>query len=103
MTDERNVTELEASHGPTWRQLGEAEPGLLTLLAEATAAGPLCRDEWDVEREWAPFKNRVADLVGFHGRHRRHRRHPILGGYKAYEVAYRTLHDAPAGDLTTGV
>ncbi|MFO0800493.1 MAG: hypothetical protein U0804_23750 [Gemmataceae bacterium] len=96
MIDDRNVKALEAIHGVNWSQLVELEPGLLGLLSQAVAVGFLCRDEWDVEREWSPFKSRIADLVGFHSKHRRH---PTLGSYKAYEVVYWKLHNALTGDL----
>jgi hypothetical protein len=45
---------------------------------------------------FAPFRNAVADLVGYLGRHRDH---PVLGSVGAYEVAYQRLYDAVAGLL----
>lgn len=65
------------------RRTNTAEEPLLGRRLQI-AAGYLCRNEWDVEREWSPFKSRLADLVGFHSRHRRH---PVLGGYEAYRLA----------------
>jgi hypothetical protein len=91
-----NVQDLERTHGVTWGQLAGLEPRLDELLWQARAAGAGCRGWEDVGRLFAPFRDRLAELVGFQGRQSRH---PVLGSVGAYEVAYWQLHDAIAGLL----
>jgi anti-anti-sigma factor len=52
-----------------------------------------------VQREFAPLRNALTELVGFSSRHSRH---PLLGSVGAYEVAYWRLHDAVSGLLPVG-
>jgi hypothetical protein len=88
--------ELERAHGVTWGQLTELEPRLNELLWKAQEDGARCRCREEAARVFGPFRNAVAELVGFQGRHRDH---PVLGSVGAYEVAYWRLYDAVAGLL----
>jgi anti-anti-sigma factor len=90
------VHDLERRHGLTWGELAGMEPRLAELLWQARAAGARCRDWEDVPQTFAPFRNAVAEIVGFQGKHRGH---PVLGSVGAYEVAYWRLHEAVAGLL----
>jgi hypothetical protein len=90
------VQDLERAHGVTWGQLADLEPQLAELLWQARAAGTGCRGWDDVSRLFAPFRNRLAELIGFMSRNSRH---PILASVGAYEVAYWRLHEAIAGLL----
>ena len=91
-----SVQDLERSHAVTWGELAGLEPQLADLLWRARAAGAGCGGWEDVERVFAPFRDAVAELVGFRGRHRRH---PVLGSVGAYEVAYWRLREAVSGLL----
>jgi hypothetical protein len=91
-----SVPDLERSHAVTWGELAALEPRLAELLWRARAAGAGCGGWEDVERVFAPFRDAVAELVGFRGRHRRH---PVLGSVGAYEVAYWRLREAVSGLL----
>jgi anti-anti-sigma factor len=88
------VQSLERAHGLTWGELVGLEPRLAELLWQAREAGASCRAWEDLPRVFTPFRNAVAELVGFRSRHSRH---PILGSVGAYEVAYWRLHEAIAG------
>jgi len=90
------VHDLERAHGVTWGQLAGLEPRLAELLWQARAGGVGCRDREDVHRVFAPFRDAVAELVGFWGRHWNC---PVLGSVGAYEVAYWRLREAVAGLL----
>jgi hypothetical protein len=46
-----------------------------------------------VNRQFTPFKNDIARLVGFCGQHRGH---PVLGTHKGYDVVYWKLRNAVA-------
>jgi anti-anti-sigma factor len=82
---------IERLHGVTFYRLLELEPRLEALLWEARQAGAACRHQADVQRAFAPIRNRLTDLIGFAGQHRRHR---LLGSAGAYEVAYWKLFHA---------
>jgi hypothetical protein len=90
------VGDLERAHGVTWAELTRLEPRLDELLWEARAEGARCHRWTDVEPVFAPFKNALAELVGFLGSHRGH---PLLGSVGAYQVAYWRLHHAVSGLL----
>jgi hypothetical protein len=88
--------ELERAHGVTWAQLVELEPRLNELLWKARESGSRCRCREEVSEVFSPFRNAVAELVGFRGPHRDH---PVLGSGGAYEVAYWRLYEAVTGLL----
>jgi anti-anti-sigma factor len=90
------VHDLEQRHRLTWGELTGMEPRLMELLWKARAAGARCRGWEDVPQTFAPFRNAVAEIVGFQGKHRGH---PVLGSVGAYEVAYWRLHEAVTGLL----
>jgi hypothetical protein len=90
------VHDLERAHGVTWGELAGLEPRLAELLWQARAAGIGCRGREDVHRVFAPFRDALAELVGFRGRHNNH---PVLGSVGAYEVAYWRIREAVAGLL----
>ena len=90
------VADLERAHGVTWGQLAGLEPQLAELLWQARAAGAGCQDREDLQREFAPIRDAVAELVGLRGRHRNC---PLLGSVGAYEVAYWRLREAVASLL----
>jgi hypothetical protein len=71
------------------------EPRLASLLAEVRAARPADSDEFELEGIWCRFKNKIADLVGWHRRHG----DPLLRTQEAYRTAYETLLSALHGDL----
>jgi hypothetical protein len=83
----------------TWQELTEQEPELASLLWQARQCGAACRTWSDVSWAFAPFRSRLADLIGFLGRHRGH---PVLGSPAAYNVAYGKLYDAVSGLLVRG-
>ena len=60
------------------------------------AAGADCRGWEDAARVFAPFRDAVAELVGFRCPRNTH---PVLGSVAAYEVAYQRLYDAVVGLL----
>jgi anti-anti-sigma factor len=91
-----NVHDLERKHGITWGDLVGMEPRLAELLWQARSAGARCRGWEEVRQAFAPFRNAVAEVVGFQSKHRGH---PVLGSVGAYEVAYWRLHDAISGLL----
>jgi hypothetical protein len=91
-----NVRDLERSHGITWNELADLEPGLPQLLREARQASLFCRQWSDVERLFAPIRAAVVEMVGFASSNCRH---TVLGGLGAYQVAYWKLYDAVAGLL----
>jgi hypothetical protein len=91
-----HVSDLELAHGVTWGELAGLEPRLNDLLWQARAAAADCGCREDAHRAFAPFRDAVADLVGFRSRHRGC---PVLGSVGAYEVAYWRLHEAVAGLL----
>jgi anti-anti-sigma factor len=86
-----DLRELERTHSITFGRLIELEPRLELLLIQARQAGAACRSQADVDRAFAPVRNRLTALVGFSGQHSRHR---ILGSVGAYEVAYWNLYRA---------
>jgi len=88
--------DLERMHGLTWAELAGMEPRLSELLWQARAAGAGCHSREEVPQVFAPFRNAVAEVVGFRSGHREH---PVLGSVGAYEVAFWRLHDAIAGLL----
>jgi hypothetical protein len=90
------VRELEQTFDVTWHELAGLEPRLNELLWHARAAGAGCGSWEDAERVFAPFRDAVAELVGFRGKHHRH---PLLGSVGAYEVAYWRLREAVTGLL----
>jgi hypothetical protein len=90
------VQALERAHGLTWGELAGMEPRLAELLWQARVAGARCRGWEDVPQAFAPFRNAVAEILGFRGKHRGH---PVLGSVGAYEVAYWRLQDAVSGLL----
>jgi len=90
------VQDLERAHGVSWAELAGLEPRLEEVLWQARAAGTGCHGWEDVPRVFGPFREAVAQLVGFMGRHSSH---PVLGSVGAYEVAYWRLHDAVSGLL----
>jgi hypothetical protein len=96
MTNVPKVHDLEQAHGVTWGELAGLEPRLAGLLWQARAAGAGCGGWEDAERVFAPFRDAVAELVGFRCRRSTH---PVLGSIGAYEVAYWRLRDAVAGLL----
>jgi hypothetical protein len=49
-----------------------------------------------VDRAFAPIRDTLDDLIGFTGKHHRN---PVLGGARAYAVAYWKLYDAVSGLL----
>jgi hypothetical protein len=85
---------MESAHGVTWGELAGLEPRLNELLWQARAAAAGCRCREDAHRVFAPFRDAVAELIGFLGRHRDH---PVLGSVGAYEVAYWRLYHAVFG------
>jgi hypothetical protein len=91
-----NFRELERLTAVTWHDLAALEPRLGELLWRARQAGVGCLCWSDVDRVFSPFRNAVAELVGFAGHNHRH---PVLGGTGAYQVAYWKLYDAVAGLL----
>ena len=91
-----NFRDMERLSGITWQDLVELEPRLGDLLWRARQAGVGCLCWSDVDRVFSPFRNAVAELVGFAGHNHRH---PVLGGTGAYQVAYWKLYDAVAGLL----
>jgi anti-anti-sigma factor len=88
--------DVERTHGVTWNELAALEPRLGELLRQARVAGASCRSWQEVRPLFAPFRDAVAELVGFLSRNRGH---TVLGSVAAYEVAYWRLHDAIAGLL----
>ena len=84
MNHSPRIQDLERFHRVTWGELAQWEPRLHELLWRARAAGARCRHGNDVQREFAPLRNALTELVGFLGRHSRH---PLLGSVGAYEVA----------------
>ena len=96
MNHNPRVQDLERAHAVSWGELAGLEPELAELLWRARAAGAGCGGWEDVERVFAPFRDAVAELVGFRGRHSRH---PVLGSVGAYEVAYWRLRAAVSGLL----
>jgi hypothetical protein len=95
-----NINSLERAFELTWGELIALEPRLNELLWEARAAGAGCRHREDVERVFVPFRNALADLIGFRGSHHSH---PVLGSVGAYEVAYWRLYEAVCGPLACPV
>jgi hypothetical protein len=77
------VQDVERSFGLTWGELTQREPQLNELLWQARAQGARCHRWQDMERVIAPFREALAELVGFRGKHCRH---PVLGSVAAYEV-----------------
>jgi hypothetical protein len=92
----RNFRLLEKLFGVTWRDLVAMEPALEELQETARQTRVICRRWADVDQFFAPIRNAVAGLVGFTGKNRLH---PVLGGTKAYEIAYWKLYDVVAGLL----
>jgi anti-anti-sigma factor len=90
------VQDLERAHGVTWGELAQLEPRLNELLWQARAEGARCCRWSDVERMFAPYRNAIAELVGFRSRHSAH---SSLGSVGAYEVTYWRLYDAVCGLL----
>jgi hypothetical protein len=91
-----NVHDLEQAHGVTWAELAELEPLLADLLRRARTAGAGCGGWEDAGRLFAPFRDAVAELVGFRCRRSTH---AVLGSVGAYEVAYWRLYDGVVGLL----
>jgi anti-anti-sigma factor len=91
-----NPEDVQRIYGLTWRDLGELEPQLESLLWRARMAGAGCRTLTDVARGFGPLRGELAGLIGFSGKHQRH---AVLGSTGAYEVAYWKLFDAVAGLL----
>ena len=89
----QDFREVETIYHVTWHELVELESRLAKLLWEARQAGVSCRRWSDADRVFAPFRARLAELVGLAGRNRRHR---VLGSVGAYEVAYWKLYAAVA-------
>ena len=83
MNHNPRVQDLERAHAVSWGELAGLEPELAELLWRARAAGAGCGGWEDVERVFAPFRDAVAELVGFRGRHSRH---PVLGSVGAYQA-----------------
>src|SRR5262245_53880567 len=81
----------------TWGLLVAAEPRLASLLEEVLAARPDDGDEFELEGVWGQFKDRIADLVGWHRRHGE----PLLRTQAAYRTAYHTLLGALYGECAT--
>ena len=90
------VQDLERAYGVMWGELARLEPGLNELLWQARAEAARCCHWNDVEQLFAPFRDALAELVGFRSGHRGH---SLLGSVGAYEVAYWRLHDAVSGLL----
>jgi anti-anti-sigma factor len=86
-----DLRELERTHSITFGRLVELEPRLELLLLQARQAGAACGNQADVDRAFAPVRNRLTALIGFSGQHSRHR---ILGSVGAYDVAYWNLYRA---------
>ena len=91
-----NVQYLERIYGVTWLGLVEVEPRLVNLLCRARLASVACMRWSDVVRAFAPIRIALAELIGFAGENHRH---PVLGGPRAYQIAYWKLFDAVAGSL----
>jgi hypothetical protein len=91
MSDMPEVHDLEQANGVTWGELAGLEPRLNDLLWRARAAGARCASWEDAARVFAPFRDAVAELVGFRCSRSTH---PVLGSVGAYEVAYWRLRDA---------
>jgi hypothetical protein len=91
-----NIRDLERFAGITWQDLVELEPGLAELLWGARQACVVCRCWSDVDRAFAPIRDKLTGLVGFTGKHHAH---PVLGSARAYAVACWKLYDAVAGLL----
>jgi hypothetical protein len=91
-----NRKDVESPCLVTWQDLTEQEPELSSLLWQARRVGAACRTWSDVSLAFAPFRSRLADLIGLLGRHRGH---PVLGSPAAYHVAYGKLYDAVSGLL----
>jgi hypothetical protein len=81
----------------TWERLVAAEPRLASLLEEVRAARPADADEFELEGIWGQFKDRIADLVGWH----RRQGEPLLRTQAAYRTAYHTLLGALHGERAT--
>lgn len=81
-------------HGLTWEQLVAAEPRLESLWDEVRAARPDDSNEHELEGVWGQFKDRIADLVGWH----RRQGDPLLRTEAAYRTAYKMLLNALYGD-----
>jgi len=89
-----NFRDLERSEGVCWNELTALEPRLGELLWDARRACISCRRWSEVEQAFAPFRNSLAELVGFAAKNHKH---PILGSPGAYQIAYWKLFDAVAG------
>jgi hypothetical protein len=87
-----------AAEEVTWEQLVAAVPQLAWLMAEVLAARPADGDEYQLEGIWGQFKNRIADLVGWHRRHGE----PLLKTQAAYRTAYNALLNALYGEIERG-
>lgn len=85
---------LDRGDDPTWEQLVAAEPMLASLLEDVRAARPDDGDEYELEGVWGQFKDRIADLVGWH----RRKGEPLLRTQAAYRTAYKKLLNALYGD-----
>jgi hypothetical protein len=97
-----DCAKLKGGEGPcrlTWQELTDLEPELMSLLWEARQSGAACRARSDVSVAFAPFRSRLAELIGFQSRHRGH---PVLGSAGAYQAAYGKLYDAVSGLLSRG-
>lgn len=81
---------IDRKQGLTWDQLVAAEPRLASLLEEVRAARPDDADEFELEGIWGQFKDRIAELVGWH----RRQEEPLLQTDGAYKIAYETLLNA---------
>jgi hypothetical protein len=94
-----NFRDLERDHGVTWHDLVALEPRLADLLWRARQMCAACRCWSDLDRAFVPIRNALVELLGFAGAHRSH---PVLGGPRAFQVAYWRLYDAAAWLLPDG-
>ena len=91
-----NFRDVERLSGVTWHEMVALESRLAEVLWEAQRSCVNCRRWADVDRAFAPIRNKLTELVGFA---RYGRGHPVLSSSEAYQVAYWKLYDAVAGLL----
>ena len=99
------IKTINKTHQLNWEYLVEKEPQLADLRSHIKLCRPLPTEAQDFNYEvcWSHFKDRIADLVGWHRRNG----HPSLRTQAAYDIAYRTLwhvlHDSDLHDDETSV